>query len=356
MSATRSPITTSISAAAASAHARSRTERDVAAVHLEVHLEAAPAGLPLDVVEQERRRVVPGDPCGGGRVQRPASTLSCNAGELPRARRPGSPRARRPRCRARRAHGRCAASRRAIRPVVDVVSRNRRCRSPGSPLCGSPRRQVEGLEAFERGAMSRIDLTPALTSDERGAGERAEVGGLVERLLRTSVHAAEAACGNTRTPARCASQAVAATVVPPLSPFARGDRQVAHARLHHAVGGAEPSISSADSPTVGTPVDHADRRGHDAELAHELLGLEADLEVARAGEPVGEDRGLEREHRRAGVDRPAHLLGDADRGRGVWLHPAIVGASDARGDRSDVGAADYRGALCRNRLSSPKIS
>src|SRR6266700_8004358 len=55
-------------------------------------------------------------------------------------------------------------------------------------------------------------------------------------------------------------------------------------------------------------VEHADRRGHRTHVAHRALGFEPDFDTLRGGEPVRDQRGLQRDDRLC----PAHFVGDDD--------------------------------------------
>ncbi|WKV16771.1 hypothetical protein LP422_24585 [Janibacter limosus] len=61
-------------------------------------------------------------------------------------------------------------------------------------------------------------------------------------------------------------------------------------------------------------MDDPDGGRHGAGVADDLLGLLGDLDVARAGQTVGEDRRLEGHDGAAGGDGLLHLGGDADEG------------------------------------------
>ena len=101
--------------------------------------------------------------------------------------------------------------------------------------------------------MSRIDFTPAHTTQIPTPRQRAQVGRLVERVARAAVHAAEPA-GGEHADARALGQmrgrgdrrrAVAA---------ARDDRrEVAHAALRDLVGRGSASSAASSRPTRTSP-------------------------------------------------------------------------------------------------------
>ena len=126
--------------------------------------------------------------------------------------------------------------------------------------------EVERLEALERERDVEDRLHTRADHDEGEGGERAEVGGLVEGLLRVAMDAAEAARGEH--PDAGAMGEVRR----------RRDRRPGAEPLDAAMTGRSRrlafttpsalesrSISAADSPTVGTPVDDADRRRRHAQ-------------------------------------------------------------------------------------------
>ena len=113
-------------------------------------------------------------------------------------------------------------------------------------------------------------------------------------------------------PAREASSAVAATVVPPVAPCA-----IATGRSR-ALSFSAPSVatsrssSSALEADVGDSVEHRDRRGHRAAVGDRPLELERGLEVLGARQAVRDDRRFERDDRVAVAERAGDLLGDND--------------------------------------------
>ena len=218
--------------------------------------------------------------------------------------------------------------------------------------------------------MSRIDFTPALTSVIGRGRERAEVGGLVEGLARAPVHAAEAARRHDpdaramreprgarrrwcprRGPARGRSAGRARSP----SPRARRCR-AARSRPARA-DDRTPSIT----PIVAGTTPASRTNCSDARPTSRLRGRR---------QPVAQDRGLEGEHGRTGVDRAAHLLGDTDDRWAASRHrrssrrrmprrPCRSRTNARARSRSlamVVGPPGYRGDLCRNQSSSPRTS
>ena len=101
--------------------------------------------------------------------------------------------------------------------------------------------------------MSRIDLTPALTTTSGIAAS-------APRSADSSKVSGAPWCTppsppveNTRTPASCAANAVAATVVPALRPFAIAMGRSRMDALTTASSFDSPSISAVDRPTTSSP-------------------------------------------------------------------------------------------------------
>ena len=170
-------------------------------------------------------------------------------------------------------------------------------------------RDAERLEALERRGDVEHRLDPRAHDRDRRVREGREVGRLVERVGRAAVHPAEPAGreyadarerrqvrgrgdGRRRTRTACLD-----------------DRKVAHARLREVLVGDAPDalIVEADA---GDAVEHRDRGGGHALIAEDRLEFARRLEIARAREPVGDDRGLEGDDRRAPRSSAAETSSD----------------------------------------------
>ena len=86
---------------------------------------------------------------------------------------------------------------------------------------------------------------------------------------------------------------------------AAGDRgrEVAHAALDDVLALGDRLERGVVEPDPHLAADHGDRRGNGAGRAHHGLDLARHLDVARAREPVGDDRALERHDRSARIER-----------------------------------------------------
>ena len=160
---------------------------------------------------------------------------------------------------------------------------------------------------------SRIDFTPAQTTviGVPASVPRSADSSHVSRASRCTPPSPPVA--NTPMPARTASAEVAATVVAPCA--RRGARgEVAHAALDDVLRAGDRRQRGVVEPDADLPADERDRGRHGARRAHRRLDLAGDLEVARARQPVGDDRALERHHRAAGRERVGDLVVDAHPG------------------------------------------
>ena len=153
--------------------------------------------------------------------------------------------------------------------------------------------------------MSRIDLTPALTTTRGSAAS-----------VPRSADSSNVCCAprwtpprppveKTFTPARWARCAVAATVVPALRPLTAATGEVAQARLHHVVGRRQSLDLVGRQSDRRHAVDHADRRRARRRAPRTRSSASrATSQVRRPGESVREDRRLQREHGSPGRRRP----------------------------------------------------
>src|SRR5690606_19399849 len=104
----------------------------------------------------------------------------------------------------------------------------------------------------------------------------------------------------------------------PRTPERREDRQVAQ-------GGLGELVLSDATHAVGIqsdlrhPVEHRDRRGRDALITQQLLELERGLVIARARQPVADDRRFERDDGTAVGERVGDLGGELEGG-----HPSTL--------------------------------
>src|SRR5690606_21287263 len=90
-----------------------------------------------------------------------------------------------------------------------------------------------------------------------------------------------------------------------------GRGEVPEAQLAHAGFGGDPLEVRPVEPHRGDAVHHRDRRRYGTGLPDDVLELHGHLEVARPGEAVGDDRGLEGHDRTAGGERVGDLSGYA---------------------------------------------
>ena len=171
-------------------------------------------------------------------------------------------------------------------------------------------RHRQRLEPLQRGAHVQDRLHARAHHHHRGVGQGEQVGRLVERLRRAAVDAPEPA-GGERGDARPGGDRGGA-----------GDRR----RARHAAHQRGPQVADAELQDVlalrdlpegrvvethpHLAVEHRDRRGHRALLAHRRLDLPRDPQVVGAGQPVRQDRRLERHHRAAVRERGGHLVRD----------------------------------------------
>ena len=142
-------------------------------------------------------------------------------------------------------------------------------------------------------AMSRIDLTPAETTviRQRPRTPRSADSSKVVPASRCTPPIPPVA--NTRMPAREASNAVAATVVPPVVPWAMATGRSRTLSLTAASLPASRSSSSASSPTCGTPSIMAIVAGTAPRSATASLELARGPDVLGARQAVGDDRRLQ---------------------------------------------------------------
>ena len=170
-------------------------------------------------------------------------------------------------------------------------------------------RDAQGLEPLERRGDVEHRLHPGAHHGDRRVREGRQVGRLVERVGRAAVHAAEPARGEH-------ADAGERGEVRRRSHRGRGaraarldDRQVAHARLGEVLVGDAPHALVVEADPRDA-VEHGDRRGRHALVAQDALELAGRLEVARAGKPVRDDRGLERDDRSPAFERGGDLFRD----------------------------------------------
>ena len=132
---------------------------------------------------------------------------------------------------------------------------------------------AQRLQPLERGADVENRLDAGRDDRDPAAAEDPEVGGFVERGAGVAVHAADPARGEHADPAREASNAVAATVVPPVVPcaIATGRSLALSFNASSVPPGAGAIVLEAH---VSDPVQHRDRRGHRATLGDRPLELE----------------------------------------------------------------------------------
>ena len=178
---------------------------------------------------------------------------------------------------------------------------------------------------------SRIDFTPAETTRIGTPASATRSADSSKVVAGPAVHAAEPARREDADPGPVGEQAVAATVVPPSAPRAAATGR-SRTLIFATSGVSARRASSARDRPDGTPARDPDRRRHHAGVAEQLLGLERRREVARAREPVGDDRGLEGDDRPTGGDRVPDLVGDEH--GGGWCHLASVACRVAVNDCS----------------------
>ena len=181
---------------------------------------------------------------------------------------------------------------------VDRQPARRDGRRPGTRRCRSRRSARPASRASRRCAAGRAPPWPPRTRPPpRWRASAVEVRRDVAGLVAPRCTPPMPPVANTRMPARAATASVAATVVEPGRPAATCAARLL--RLSLAVSGAVASRSSsaAESPTRTRAVEHADGGGHGAgrrrprppapRRAREPVGMR---------QPVGDQRGLERDH------------------------------------------------------------
>ena len=177
---------------------------------------------------------------------------------------------------------------------------------------------------------SRIDFTPAHTTSDRSPGERAEVGGDVERARRAAVHPAQPAGGEHGDAGpmgqgrrggdggrrRCC-------------PAPRPPRRRAPTACDGGVLAQSVQVGFAE-PDVHATVQHGDGGGNRARRPHRRLDVVGDPAVVGAGQAVGQDRRLQCHHAAPGGERVGDLGVHGERAFGLdsggaadmTVHPA----------------------------------
>ena len=186
--------------------------------------------------------------------------------------------------------------------------------------------------------MSRIDFTPAHTTQipTRASVPRSADSSNV--LARAAVHAAEPAGGEHADARRARPGARSRRRSSRRTPRAREHRrEVAHAALGDAVGVGERVQRVVVEPDPHLAAEDRDRRRHRAVCAHDVLDLARHAQVVRPRQPVGDDRALERNDRPALVERRPDFFVDHasprnDRRRSRPA-PACAGAGSDRPTR-----------------------
>ncbi len=152
-------------------------------------------------------------------------------------------------------------------------------------------------------------------------------------------------------------------------PGGNGERAAHRRRADGALNRAGREVAGAGLACVGrealelarletyadAAVEHADRRRHGARVADGLVAREPDLDAVRRGEPVGDQRRLERDDRVAGIERGANLIGDLD-GLAARSPPATASRRAAACSGRRPRARDRalrRSTLRRARLPHP---
>ena len=205
-------------------------------------------------------------------------------------------------------------------------------------------RDVERLEPLER----RRDVEDGLhagADHQDGCGRQdGHVRGLVERLRRPVVHAAETAGREDADAGMVRQERGRGDGRPAVQPEGDRHRQVAQRDLVDAVRVRQLGDLGDGEPDGRDAAVDADGGGHDALGAQPGLGLERDVEVARPRQPVREDRRLE------GKDGPpvADRLGTSSDTRIVDIGPPLAVRSAAPAWRHDPGSPWTRTAAARS--------
>jgi hypothetical protein len=102
----------------------------------------------------------------------------------------------------------------------------------------------------------------------------------------------------------------------------RRRREVAHRQLQHLrrVRG-DPFQAGGVEPDGGDAAEHGDGRGDRPAGPDQVLQLTADLAVARRGQPVRQQRRLQRDDCSSGGQRVRYLGGHLDVGHGLTIGP-----------------------------------
>jgi len=173
---------------------------------------------------------------------------------------------------------------------------------------------AERLEPLQRRRDVEDRLDPRADHRDADSGERVEVGRLVPAVARAAVHAAQPAGGEDvdagpgRQPRGRGDRGRA------VSAAGRHDGEVAHAALDDVLARRHQRQRLLVQPDARLAAHHRDRRRHGALGAHGRLQLARHLQVARARQAVGDQRGLERDDRPAGGKSVCDLRSDAHPG------------------------------------------
>ena len=226
---------------------------------------------------------------------------------------PGSPPARRCRCRARSGVRIAAASCcDVVEALVHAAARSAAARTRGTRRSASRRPARRASRAVRPCAAGRGSPWRPRTPPPPGCA-RARSG----RRSTSSVSSAPRCTppmppvANTPMPACCAASIVAATVVEPVPPAEERGGEVAEVDLGHAGRGGQPVELVAREPDAHVAVEDADRGRYRARAGHARLHLARHAHAVRAREPVRDHRRLERDDAAMRGERTRDLWGDA---------------------------------------------
>ena len=189
---------------------------------------------------------------------------------------------------------------------------------------------------------SRMDFTPAETTVMAVDAERGEVGRLVERVAGTPVHAPEPAGGEHVDADQRRQLGGGRHRGGAVTTTGHDHGHVADAGLDDVVGTGHDGERIVIEPDPHDAVDDGDGGRHGTLRPHHALDLVGDVDVGRAGQPVGDDRGFQRHDGTSRAQRVGHLGGDLHATGQVVEHQAGHRASLAD-DLTRVRRAPPRG-------------
>src|SRR6185437_2602953 len=184
-------------------------------------------------------------------------------------------------------------------------------------------RHAQRLEELERRRDVEQRLDPGRDDERLRASQLAEIRGHVRRMRKAAVHAAEPARAHEPDACSAAHRECPADRRRADRTLHDARRKIARSDLARAC--VEPRQLVLVEPDPDLTVEHADRRGDGARLAHPTLRLETDGAAFSCREAVCNQRRLERDDRRG----LAYLFGDHNHGIAPSLPTQRAAASTA---------------------------